>query len=105
MEANSVTRYVSLEECDCGGDTDLRLRTERKLALEASGGGIIHRHVLRLIRQVLADPDIKGEARSGLLRQLAEHPGDPELALLAHLSDWQHREDHVLAARILPWPA
>jgi hypothetical protein len=99
MEDNSVTPYASLGECDRGGDTVLRLRADRKPALEASGGGIIRRQVLRLIREVLAEPDIEEEARSGLLRHLAQHPGDPELALLAHLSDWQHREDHVLAAR------
>jgi hypothetical protein len=99
MEANSATRYAPLEECDCGGDTALRLRAERKRALEASGGGIIRRQVLRLIREVLADPDIEEEARAGLLSHLAGHPGDPELALLAHLSDWQDREDDVLAAR------
>jgi hypothetical protein len=43
MEANSVTPYASLEECDHGGDTALRLRADRKPALEASGGGIIRR--------------------------------------------------------------
>jgi hypothetical protein len=99
MEANSVTPYASLEECDHGGDTALRLRADRKPALEAPGGCIIRRQVLRLIREVLADPDMKEEVRSGLLRHLAEHPGNPELAMPAHLSDWQDREDIVLAAR------
>jgi hypothetical protein len=99
MQANSVTPYASLEECGRGGDTALRLRADRKPALEAPVGGIIRRQVLRLIGEVLADPDIEEEVRSGLLRHLAEHPGDPELALLAHLNDWQDREDIVRAAR------
>jgi hypothetical protein len=98
-EANSVTPYASLKECGRGGDTALRLGADRKPAPVASGGGIFRGQVLRLIREVLADPDIEEEVRSGLLRHLAGHPRDPGLALLAHLSDWQDREDRVLAAR------
>ncbi|MBT2550581.1 hypothetical protein [Arthrobacter sp. ISL-65] len=76
--------------------TKSRLRADRKPALEKSGHGTIRRQVLRLIRDVLGDTAVEETVRSGLLQHLAEHPGDPELALLVHLSDWQDREDQTL---------
>jgi hypothetical protein len=59
----------------------------------ASGGWIIRRQVWCIISEVLSDATIDEEARLGLLRHLAEHPGHPERALLAQVSDWQDREE------------
>jgi hypothetical protein len=58
-----------------------------------SGGWIIRRQVWCLINEVLSDMSIDEEARLGLLRHLAEYPGNPEPALLAQVNDWQDREE------------
>ncbi|MBT2550889.1 hypothetical protein [Arthrobacter sp. ISL-65] len=57
-----------------------------------SGGWIIRRQVRCLIGEVLGDMSVDEEARLGLLRHPAKHPGNPERALLAHVHDWQDRE-------------
>jgi hypothetical protein len=40
------------------------------------------------------------EARLGLLRHLAEHPGNPERALRAQVNDWQDREERKGPAQL-----
>ncbi|MFE4834616.1 hypothetical protein ACFRAU_08035 [Arthrobacter sp. NPDC056691] len=47
----------------------------------------------RLIDDLLAQPDLDVETRIGLLVHVAENPGRPEHALLAHLRDLLDAED------------
>jgi hypothetical protein len=65
-----------------------------------SGGWIIRRQVQCLISEVLGATGVDEEARLGLLRHLAEHPGNPEGALLAHLNDWQDRYERKGQAQL-----
>ena len=64
-------------------------RPGRQVSPGTSRGGIIRCQVALLIREVLADPLVREEIRCGLARRLSEYPGEPELALAAHLNDWQ----------------
>lgn len=61
----------------------------------ASGKGIIRPQLRCLIREVLSDPLVRDDVRCGLVRRLAEYPGEPELVPLAHLNDWQDRDEPV----------
>jgi hypothetical protein len=64
-----------------------------------SGGWIIRRQVRCLIGDLLGDAGVDEQVRLALLRHLAEHPGDPERALLAHVSDWHDREEPMRQAQ------
>jgi hypothetical protein len=52
----------------------------------------LRRQVLRIISEVIDEPDTEPQVRLGLQRHLDANPGRPERALLAHLHDWQARE-------------
>jgi hypothetical protein len=65
----------------------------------ASGGWIIRRQVQCLIGEVLTDMTVD-EARLGLLRHLAEYPGNPERALLAQVTDCKDREERKDSAQL-----
>lgn len=53
----------------------------------ASHGGILQRQLMRLIGEILGDESLNSEVRLRLLRHIAEHPGHPEQAMLAHLHE------------------
>ena len=53
----------------------------------ASRGGILQRQLMRLIGEILGDESLNSEVRLRLLRHIAEHPGHPEQAMLAHLQE------------------
>lgn len=61
--------------------------------VETSQGGLLQFQLTRLINEILADPDLDPEMHGSLLEHLAENPGRPELALLAHLRDVQNADD------------
>jgi hypothetical protein len=53
---------------------------------------VLRRQVLGIISGVINEPDTEPQVRQGLQQHLDDNPGRPELALLAHLYDWQARE-------------
>ena len=55
----------------------------------APQGGILQRQLMRLIGEILGDESLNSEVRLRLLRHVAEHPGHPEQAMLAHLHEIQ----------------
>lgn len=59
----------------------------------AATGGLLQFQLRRLIDEILADPDLDPGVFDSLVRQLAEHPGNPEQALLAHLGAVQDSDD------------
>ena len=61
--------------------------------VETSQGGLLQFQLTRLINEILADQDLDPEMYVSLLGHLAENPGHPELALLAHLRDVQNPDD------------
>jgi hypothetical protein len=54
---------------------------------------MLRRQVLGIISEVLGGAATDPQVRLGLLRHMAENPGCPERALLAHLHDRQAQED------------
>jgi hypothetical protein len=54
---------------------------------------VLRRQVLGIISDVIYEPDTDPQVRLGLQQHLDDNPGRPERALLAHLHDWQARED------------
>jgi hypothetical protein len=60
---------------------------------EAVTGGLLQFQLRRLVDEILADPDLDPGIFDSLVRQLAEHPGNPEQALLAHLRAVQESDD------------
>ena len=56
-------------------------------------GGLLQFQLRRLITGILADPDLDPDMYVSLARHLAENPGHPEQALLAHLRDVQDPDD------------
>ena len=61
--------------------------------VQTSQGGLLQFQLTRLINEILADQDLDPEMYVSLLGHLAENPGHPELALLAHLRDVQDPDD------------
>jgi hypothetical protein len=61
--------------------------------VETSQGGLLQFQLKRLINEILADQDLDPEMYVSLIGHLAENPGHPELALLAHLRDVQKPDD------------
>ena len=61
--------------------------------LSAWAAHVLRRQVLGIISDVIEEPDTEPQVRLGLRRHLDANPGRPERALLAHLYDWQARED------------
>ncbi|MDP9692966.1 UNVERIFIED_ORG: hypothetical protein J2X79_000503 [Arthrobacter globiformis] len=59
----------------------------------ASEDWTMRRQVMDVIIDVLSAVATGPEVRVSLLRHLEEHPGNPEKALLAHLSDRNIAED------------
>ena len=58
-------------------------------AQRAPQGGILQRQLMRLIGEILGDEGLRSDLRLSLLRHVAEHPGHPEQAMLAHLHEIQ----------------
>jgi hypothetical protein len=56
-------------------------------------GSLLQFQLRRLIAEILADPDLDPGIYNSLMRHLAEHPRNPEQALLAHLNAVQDRDD------------
>jgi hypothetical protein len=56
-------------------------------------GGLLQFQLKRLIREILAEPDLDPNVGASLLSHLVGHPRHPERALLAHLRDVQDPED------------
>ncbi|MDQ1058374.1 hypothetical protein QFZ23_002275 [Arthrobacter globiformis] len=61
-----------------GGQVPARLPAARTPVGSTAGGEIIRCQVHHLIREILNDSTVKEDVRLGLLRNLAEHPGNPE---------------------------
>jgi hypothetical protein len=60
---------------------------------EATGGTILREQIIDIILDVLSESaPVRPEVRAGLLKHLAENPGNPERALLDHLRDPGIRE-------------
>ena len=59
----------------------------------ASEDWTIRRQVMDVIIDVLSAVATGPDVRTGLLRHLEENPGNPEKALLAHLSDRNTADD------------
>jgi hypothetical protein len=60
---------------------------------------MLRRQVWGIISEVLGESATQPQVRLGLLRHIAENPGCPERALLAHLHDRRGQEDPPE-----PWP-
>ncbi|MFE4834775.1 hypothetical protein ACFRAU_08835 [Arthrobacter sp. NPDC056691] len=60
-------------------------------AQHAPRGGILQRQLMRLIGEILGDEGLDPETRLSLLRNISEHPGHPERAMLAHLHEMKDR--------------
>ena len=61
--------------------------------VEATQGGLLQFQLRRLISEILADPALDPDMYFSLIEHLAESPGHPEQALLAHLRDVQDPAD------------
>lgn len=61
--------------------------------VQAAQGGLLQFQLRRLISQILADPDLDPDMHFSLIEHLAQSPGHPEHALLAHLRDVQDPAD------------
>ena len=59
----------------------------------ATGSGLLQFQISRLIGDILADPDLDPDMYVSLAGHLAQNPGHPELALLAHLREVQDPDD------------
>ena len=59
----------------------------------AARGGLLQFQLRRLVDEVLADPGLDPGIFDSLVRQLAQHPRNPEQALLAHLRAVQESDD------------
>ena len=55
--------------------------------MQSSGDSPLRRQVLDIIVDVLSATATCPDARVSLLHHLADNPGNPEMALLAHLRD------------------
>jgi hypothetical protein len=63
----------------------------------APRGGLLQFQLQRLIDELLAQPDLDPDTRISLLVHVAENPGCPDEALLAHLryiQDWEDLPPH-----------
>lgn len=55
-------------------------------AHDATGGAALREQIIDIILDVLSESaPVRPEVRAGLLKRLAENPGNPEKALLDHL--------------------
>jgi hypothetical protein len=62
---------------------------------QSSDGSTLRRQVLDVIVDVLSATATCPDARINLLQHLADNPGNPEMALLAHLSDRYEADDRA----------
>jgi hypothetical protein len=61
---------------------------------DATGGSALREQIIDIILDVLSESaPVRPEVRAGLLKHLAENPGNPEKALLDHLRDPVTRPD------------
>lgn len=76
------------------GDRAQEFRESDRGAHDAAGGIVLRDQIIDIILDVLSESaPVRPEVRAGLLKHLAENPGNPEKALLDHLRDPVIRSD------------
>ena len=86
-----LTKFQARE--NAAGDRAQDLAESGSGTHEATGGTILREQIIDIILDVLSESaPVRPEVRAGLLKHLAENPGNPERALLDHLRDPGIRE-------------
>ncbi|MBT2556061.1 hypothetical protein [Arthrobacter sp. ISL-5] len=76
------------------GDRVQDLPESDRGAHDAIGGTALREQIIDIILDVLSESaPVRPEVRAGLLKHLADNPGNPEKALLDHLRDPVTRSD------------
>lgn len=87
------TKFHARQEAAGGSAQDLP--ESGPVAPDAAGGTALREQIIDIILDVLSESaPVRPEVRDGLLKHLAENPGNPEKALLDHL-----RDPHIRAAQ------
>lgn len=80
------TKFHAMQEAAGGSAQDLP--ESGPVAPDAAGGTALRDQIIDIILDVLSESaPVRPEVRDGLLKHLAENPGNPEKALLDHLRD------------------
>lgn len=86
-----LTKFQARE--NAAGDRAQALAESGSGTHDATGGTILREQIIDIILDVLSESaPVRPEVRAGLLKHLAENPGNPEKALLEHLRDPGIRE-------------
>lgn len=86
------TKFHAMQETAGGSAQDPP--ASGPVAPDAAGGTALRDQIIDIILDVLSESaPVRPEVRDGLLKHLAENPGNPEKALLDHL-----RDPHIRAA-------